>query len=282
MPASKRPDIVGNIRLDQTWGGAQIMAALHEVNPLYYDGLAAGAEASGHPSDTWGWVVAAGLRLNFPMIAPGDWFQAEINYTQGATRYLDYNESTNWVAATKNVATFGILSDCVMGGSVAGGAAVPATLATGCNLTTAWTVNASFDHYWTPAVHQSIVGAYEAVSYNSQANAILCTAENAAGNVQAIGGVGTAAIAAPGCNNNWSMWGMSSRLQWDVTKSFYVAVELVYQHMNSASSATGLLPNPINAQFTGLGGPTNGTVTVGGAAENAWEASWRIHKDFLP
>jgi len=30
------PDIVGNIRLDQTWGSAQMMAAAHEVNPGYY------------------------------------------------------------------------------------------------------------------------------------------------------------------------------------------------------------------------------------------------------
>ena len=30
------PDIVGNIRLDQTWGSAQVMAAAHEVNATYY------------------------------------------------------------------------------------------------------------------------------------------------------------------------------------------------------------------------------------------------------
>ena len=31
--------------------------------------------AAGHPSDQWGWAVGAGLRLNFPMIAQGDYFQ---------------------------------------------------------------------------------------------------------------------------------------------------------------------------------------------------------------
>ena len=34
--ACKSPDIVGNIRLDQTWGSAQIMGAAHEVNADYY------------------------------------------------------------------------------------------------------------------------------------------------------------------------------------------------------------------------------------------------------
>jgi hypothetical protein len=58
------PDVVGNIRLDQPWGSAQMMAAGHEVNPLYYGPLA----INGHPSDTWGWVVGAGAHLNLPFI----------------------------------------------------------------------------------------------------------------------------------------------------------------------------------------------------------------------
>ena len=29
-------DFVGNIRLDQTWGSAQVMAAAHELNAGYY------------------------------------------------------------------------------------------------------------------------------------------------------------------------------------------------------------------------------------------------------
>src|SRR5205823_3966132 len=78
------PDIVGNIRLDQTWGSAQVMAAAHEVNAAYYDTV----PGTGHPGDEWGYVVGAGLRLNFPMIAQGDFFQSEVNYTHGALRYL--------------------------------------------------------------------------------------------------------------------------------------------------------------------------------------------------
>ncbi len=30
------PDVVANLRVDQTWGSAQLMAALHEVNANYY------------------------------------------------------------------------------------------------------------------------------------------------------------------------------------------------------------------------------------------------------
>ena len=44
------PDIVGNLRVDQAWGSAQIMGAVHQVNAQYYGNDAAptaGAEA--HP-----------------------------------------------------------------------------------------------------------------------------------------------------------------------------------------------------------------------------------------
>ena len=30
------PDIVANLRVDQAWGSAQIMGALHDVNATYY------------------------------------------------------------------------------------------------------------------------------------------------------------------------------------------------------------------------------------------------------
>src|SRR6202034_2544643 len=49
------PDVIGNIRVDQTWGSAQIMGVLHQVNPTYY-----GATANtGSPGDSWGWVIGA-------------------------------------------------------------------------------------------------------------------------------------------------------------------------------------------------------------------------------
>ena len=61
------PDIVGNLRVDQTWGSAQIMAAAHEVNAPYYAygrvGYGVSSELGG-PSGQWGFAVGAGLRLN--------------------------------------------------------------------------------------------------------------------------------------------------------------------------------------------------------------------------
>jgi hypothetical protein len=38
-------------------------------------------------------------------------------------------------------------------------------------LTSAWSVNASYEHYWTPEWHQSLLGGYSGLSYNESANA---------------------------------------------------------------------------------------------------------------
>jgi hypothetical protein len=288
------PDIVANLRVDQTWGSAQVMGAIHQVNGQYYNSTITTGDGLGHPSDAWGWVIGAGLRLNFPMVAQGDYFQGEVNYTQGALRYLNQPTQGNYESEAGNGATVGILSDCVYGSAAGVPATGPATGTTSCNLTTAWSVNASYEHYWTPAVHESFVGAYEAVNYNSQSNAILCDAEgvtaSGVNNANVNGGFTPAGgfFAAGGCNNNWSVWGASTRLQWDVTKSFYLGVEVMYNHMDSAKFAGNLLPGstttglyPATFPAPGPGGP--GTVAMGSNnVDNAWSATVRMHKDFLP
>jgi hypothetical protein len=260
---AQAPDVVGNLRLDQAWGGAQIMGALHEVNPVYYStaGTAAVNVASGHPSDQFGWAAGAGLKINFPSIAAGDYFQGQVNVSQGALRYLFFTPNTNWGMVNGNREAYGVLSDCVYGGAVPGSAS-------GCELTSAWGFNASFEHYWTPSWHQSLYGAYYQVKYGTTANAMLCSAETFGA------GIGTAAVAAAGCSNNWSDWGIGTRLQWDVTKTFYLGVEVLYSEMRGATtgSATNAIGTPLSA----------GGATLQESSASSWMVSVRAHRDFLP
>ena len=263
------PDIVGNIRVDQTWGSAQVMAVAHNDNAPYY-GTTPG---TGGPSQTWGWVVGAGLRLNFPMIAQGDYFQSQVNYTQGALRYVDMSESAGTLTnGSGNNLAYGLMSDCVYGATAAVPGVAP-TAATGCNLTTGWGVNAGYEHYWTPQFHESFVFGYMGVRYNSQANALVCVSEgNAVGS-------GSAAVAGPGCNNNWDIISGSTRFQYNVTSSLYLGVEFLYQHYDSASiNAAGTLGTGIAAVETSAG--YNATSVV--KDENNLAITARIHKDFLP
>ena len=257
------PDIVANLRVDEAWGSAQIMGALHEDNAGYYGVL----PVTGHPGDTWGWVVGGGLKINTPFVSPGDYFVGEVNYTEGATKYLWHATSAGNVddgmGATEG---WGVGSDCIYGGSLAAGND------TGCQQTTAWGLDVGYEHYWTPQWHQSLVfnGMWEKYGTGTgSANAMLCVGEGLGT------GAGTTAVAAAGCNNNWDVWAVGSRLQWDVTKGLYVGVEAVYERLDSAQ--TGLLGNALTPAITLV---NSGATTW--ANKSNWDFTLRMHKDFLP
>ena len=60
--------------------------------------------------------MGAGLRLNFPMVAQGDYLQAQVNYTEGAVKYLNFSTSGDPLDFERgNSAAIGVLSDCVYG-----------------------------------------------------------------------------------------------------------------------------------------------------------------------
>jgi hypothetical protein len=211
-----------------------------------------------------------GIKVNTPFITQGDWFQTQFNVTQGALRYLFNTPNTNWGMAHGTDAGFGnegygVLSDCVYGGTLG------TATTTSCQLTSAWGFNAGYEHYWTPAWHTSLYGAWYQVKYGSSANAMLCSLE-AGGNGA---GIGSAAVATAGCNNNWSTWGIGSRTQCDVTKTFYLGVEVLYSDLQSAKSFNGLVPT--NNTFAGA---TTATTRV--ANESNWYVGVRAHRDFLP
>jgi hypothetical protein len=266
-------DFVANLRVDQAWGGAQIMGALHEVNATYYSAAnalqsAPGTATNGHPGDKWGWAAGVGVKINTPFITQGDWFQAQANVTQGALRYVFNTPNSNWGKVESGKEAYGVLSDCVYAGVITVGNN------TGCLLTSAWGINASYEHYWTPAWHTSLYGAYAQVSYGKgtgSANANLCSATGF-GN----GLAGTLAVAGAGCNNDWSNWGIGSRTQWDVTKTFYLGVEVLYSQLNSATTGTPALGTPGFATYA-FGGAT----TAEAHASN-WAVTIRAHRDFLP
>ena len=97
-------------------------------------------------------------------------------------------------------------------------------------MTTAWGLNASYEHFWTPRWRTSLYGGYTSVSYNSQANNILCSLQGSGT------GVGAFALAQPGCDNNWTSWWVGSRTQWNVTKDFYMGLDVAYLKVDGMST----------------------------------------------
>src|SRR5262249_37173462 len=59
--AQQFPDIVGNLRVDQAWGSAQLAGALHQLRAGPYGSNFAATSVSPYtgvnPPDKWGWAV---------------------------------------------------------------------------------------------------------------------------------------------------------------------------------------------------------------------------------
>lgn len=130
---TRYPDVVGNIRVDQGWGFAQIMGAGHYVH-----------SGVGSAGSQYGWAVGAGVAVNVPF---GESTQLGIQgaYTQGALSYV---------------------AESPIGPGV--GDAVY-TSANSIDLVSAWSVSGGASFAFTPAVSFGIQAGYLNVDHASVA-----------------------------------------------------------------------------------------------------------------
>jgi len=143
------PDFVGNLRVDQAWGSAQVMGAIHQVR-----GVTNGNKV--------GWAVGGGVHLNLPW-AKGDTFTVQAAYAKGALDYILAGIQTGGTFVSQNGTNFAFWNqfDAVVN---TGG---------GLELTSGWSVYAGAKHNWSPMWNTSIYGGYAAVTFNSTAAAVL-------------------------------------------------------------------------------------------------------------
>lgn len=119
----KMLDVVGNVKIDQAWGSAQLMAAAHQNTATFTK------------NTEWGWAVGAGVKVNLPMIAAGDNINLQAAYTEGAIGY---------VAADLPFGAF----DFVPGGG------------NSLRQSTAWAIAGGFTHFWTPKLSTGVTVSY--------------------------------------------------------------------------------------------------------------------------
>lgn len=294
------PDLVGNIRIDQSWGTWLVGAAARNVGGQYFGT----PDITGGPKDKIGWAVTTGFILNLPMIAPGDRLSAGVVYSEGAVGYASVTPSGAFLNGFKdNSFGFGFWEDGIYAGGVTpdlpcGPAALTAfTGGTGCGaiqLTTAWSASAAFEHLWTPALKTSWYGSYVAVSHNNTAKNLICnsgatsTGSLGSGSVFETGDIGIT-----GCNPDWSSWNLGTRTQWEPVKGLVMGIDVIYNKLNTAkSNAAGLIDlnsfgNPSYAGAIPNSGPpaTTAANTIGpyrNADQSAWTGTFRIQRDFLP
>jgi hypothetical protein len=255
-------DFVANLRIDQAWGSAQVSVAAHNASAgYYYQGAVPSQinELNGHPGEKWGWAASAGLRLNFPMIGPGDYFQGAFHYCEGATQYCGgaSTSSNSYLYFQGNSLSYGFWTDAVFG------------TGTGVELTTSWSVMASYEHFWTPNFRTSLYGSYVEIQHNANATALICDT-TPAGATFPWGGAG--------CNPDWSTWNVGSRTQWDIIRGLYVGVDVIYLRLNTAQPST---PGTVVLTQAQAGGAKPGA-TYFVEDQDAWTVTWRIHRDIVP
>lgn len=143
------PDIVGNVKVEQSWGAAQIMGAVGEakgVNPL----------GTYNKSETV-WAAGAGVKIDLPMIARGNAIWLTGAYADGMTKY-----TTNWTSLkntnyAREVGGYVTTHpDYVLGPN-------------GIETIKSWSVGAIADHHWSSKWRSSLFGSYGQLSVGTVA-----------------------------------------------------------------------------------------------------------------
>jgi len=79
---------------------------------------------------------------------------------------------------------------------------------------------------------------------------------------------------------DWSTWWLGSRTQWNVTKDFYLGLDVAYTRISGLSTPTGFYPSA-NGVAALLPGNTNLTARRLDD-QDTWLARFRVHRDFYP
>jgi hypothetical protein len=272
--AATYPDVVGNLRVDQPWGSAQIMAALHNANGSCYGTFCnAGVGLLNNGPDATGWAVGAGLMFNLPW-AQGDQFWVFGTYAEGAASYLGLNKFVGNDAF--HIYGGGAPTNLGGDGSTALGWAFDGIFQTGTDvaLTTGFQVGAAAQHYWTPALRTSVFGGYVELDFgtNGEANSaatLFCTGLSG-GAAPAAGQVGTSALVV--CDPSFAVWNIGTRTIWSPVRNLDIGVEVLYQRFDQ---------NMVGSWNLGANGSrSNGLYEA--RDQESWSGTIRFQRNFWP
>lgn len=238
------PEIVGELRIDQAWGGFHLSANLVNNHVAYGCG-ASGAtctEITGPtPSDKIGGGVNAALKFNLPT-GVRDALYVAGTYSVGATTDVFTN-----IAPGSAFGIFGgsnLAYQSIVGGYVwdsvytttprrgAGLVVGPS----GQQLTTAYGGSLAFEHGWNAEWRSSVFGGAAVIDYNNTANAILCSRHVAGG------GAGILSNALTNCNMDYRIVGIGSRTYWSPVRDLTIGVEVTWTNHHSGNEGALYTP----------------------------------------
>jgi hypothetical protein len=194
------PDIVGNLRLDQSWGSAQLMGAYHQLRAVSTlvpsPGLATANDSA--------WAVGGGLKFNLPMLGQGDYAIVQATYSDGVLSYVGQGINGGF-NVTNNDGTVHAVAPALDAVILPDGS---------LDKTKAWSVTGGFEHHWAPRWKTSLYGAYGEVRYSDAASTILA------------GG--------PGLSANWNFGQIGSRTVWTPVANLDLSLEVMYNRLDTA------------------------------------------------
>ena len=238
------PDLVANLRVDQPWGSAQVMGAIHDIRASDIAGV-----GGTHPGDETGFAIGAGAKLNLPT-GKGDFITGQLTYTEGALRYITGNNGTGTAQYILNgLATAAVVPTSGAIGNVWDAVVVPGNT---LSLTKGWSLTMGAQHQWNANWKTSLWGDYGKLEYSSASSLVLCGAAAACATASA----------------NWSLWQIGSRTVWTPVANLDLSLEVVYNSMQSGWK-TG------TAAFTPLG-------AVIPSDQDWWSGMIRVQRNFYP
>ena len=261
------PTIVGQLRIDQAWGGFHISGEVINNHVAYNCGSVSGtttvlaggcSELAGNPSDKVGGAVNAAFKFNVPT-GVNDALYIGGTYAKG-------NLGTSWggVAQGASVGLYGGADLVGAYGSITGGyvfdSVYSSTARTGAGitvgpvgqqLTTGYGGSIAFEHGWNAEWRTSIYGGAQVVDYNSTANAILCSrfaAGSASGTLTA--GVGGANVSnTDACNWDFRTITAGTRTYWTPVRDLTIGVEVIWSNHHVSHGDNVVYNQPVISTF---------------------------------
>jgi hypothetical protein len=208
----RMPDVVANLRVDQAWGSAQLSGAVHQI--IATNRVPNAALGFPFVDTEYGFAVQAGLKLNLPMIAPGDQLWLQAAYAQGANSYLGLGGTFNQNSVRTTLGDAYV--DALGNVQQAEG----------------YSLSAAFLHYWTPQIRQGIFGTYGRIEYGASVKTPIVLGVATAGSVADV---------------TW--WHVGTNVTWSPVAGLDLGVEAVYRVVDPSGrivDATNPLRNVSN------------------------------------
>jgi len=254
------PEIVGQLRIDQAWGGFHLSGALTNNHVAYNCGGAPSAactELSGHPSDKMGGGVAAALKINTPT-GVNDALYLGASYGIGAVQHVirnnGFGSGIGVYGGSDSALTYGTIAgghiwDSVYTSAARVGAGQVVAAGTGQQLTTAYGGSMAFEHGWNAEWRTSVFGGAAIVDYNGTANAILCShfGPGGAAGTLTVAGVNVANTGA--CNNDLVVYGAGSRTYWTPVRDLTIGLEVQWTNISNKHGDNVVYNQPVASGF---------------------------------